>query len=123
MENKVASLENIDELENESPRSLFSSSVSELPTVRDFSFIKPIAKGGYRCESFLLSPFSFLLSPFSFLLSPFLNPKISQSLQSGFLGEENQNGRSVRGQGAKEIIHCWQERCAPHPSGEEDPGD
>jgi len=59
MENKVASLENIDELENESPRSLFSSSVSELPTVRDFSFIKPIAKGGYRCESFLLSPFSF----------------------------------------------------------------
>jgi len=47
MENKVASLENIDELENESPRSLFSSSVSELPTVRDFSFIKPIAKGGY----------------------------------------------------------------------------
>jgi hypothetical protein len=48
MENKLASLKNIDELRIESPRSLFNSTKSELPNVQDFQFIKPIAKGGYR---------------------------------------------------------------------------
>ncbi|ELR19976.1 protein kinase domain containing protein [Acanthamoeba castellanii str. Neff] len=47
MENKLASLKNIDELRIESPRSLFNSTKSELPNVQDFQFIKPIAKGGY----------------------------------------------------------------------------
>jgi hypothetical protein len=70
MENKLASLKNIDELRIESPRSLFNSTKSELPNVQDFQFIKPIAKGGYRYPP--LATFNFLQNEFIYFFILFL---------------------------------------------------